>query len=66
MPLPQGSYDFQMVGYANGQPVDDAAVESFARVLEARRDADGTRLVLEGGREVAMEDVTAMRAAPEG
>jgi flagellar basal-body rod modification protein FlgD len=63
LPLAAGSYSFQMVGYAEGQPIDSAPVESFGRVVEARRDPDGTRLVLEGGREIALDAVTAMRGA---
>lgn len=62
MPLPSGSYSFQMVGYIAGQPVDTAGVESFAQVVEARRDASGTRLVLSGGREVGVEAVTGLRS----
>lgn len=61
MPLPPGSYAFQMVGYVAGQPVDTAAVETFAEVVEARRDPDGTRLVLAGGREVALDAVSGLR-----
>jgi flagellar basal-body rod modification protein FlgD len=62
MALPAGSYSFQLVGYVDGQPVDSAAVETFAQVVEARQDSDGTRLVLVGGREVALEAVSGLRS----
>jgi hypothetical protein len=36
-------------------------VESYADVIEVRTSTDGNRLVLSGGIEVEMSDVTALR-----
>ena len=64
MPMPMGNYSFEMMGYVSGQVVDSGAVESYAEVLEARNDAGTTVLVLSGGRQVPLDEVTAVRSGP--
>lgn len=61
MPLPSGTYRFEVVGEAAGLPVEGGPVESYGEVIEARRDGDTTMLILAGGREVSLSEVTALR-----
>jgi flagellar basal-body rod modification protein FlgD len=62
MPLPEGAYSFEVVGFSNGSPVSAAPVESYARIAEARMAGGEVRLLLEGGVEVAASAVTALRS----
>ena len=63
LPLPAGSYSFEVSGYKGEQLVGATQAEAYARVVEARRDEAGTTLVLAGGREVPLGAVSALRAA---
>lgn len=63
LPLPAGSYSFEVSGFKGEQLVGATQAEGYARVVEARRDETGTTLVLAGGREVALAAVSALRAA---
>ena len=61
-PLPNGIYRLSLENYSGEQQLGDAtAVESYAKILEARGGANGPTLVLAGGVEVAATDVTALR-----
>ena len=63
MPLPNGSYSFEVAGFLGDQPTGvTAPAETHAEVIEARRDPAGTRLLLADGRDVALDSVTALRA----
>ncbi|MDP3262469.1 MAG: flagellar hook capping FlgD N-terminal domain-containing protein [Tabrizicola sp.] len=60
-PLPEGRYQIALESWKGEQLIDTRAVEHYARVIEARGGSDGTRLVLEGGIEVAASAVTGLR-----
>lgn len=61
MPLPQGKYQIALESWTDEQMIDTRAIEHYALVIEARGGSDGTRLVLEGGVEVAASAVTGLR-----
>jgi len=61
-PLPAGVYSLSLENYRGEEQIGTAsAVESYARIVEARGGAGGTALVLAGGIEVAATKVTALR-----
>ncbi len=61
-PLPNGIYSLGLESYSGEQQLGDAsAVESYARILEARGGANGPTLVLAGGVEVNATEITALR-----
>lgn len=60
-PLPEGRYQIALESWNGEQLIDTHAVEHYARVIEARGGSDGTRLVLQGGIEVAASAVTGLR-----
>ncbi|MGM0583792.1 MAG: flagellar hook capping FlgD N-terminal domain-containing protein, partial [Pseudomonadota bacterium] len=63
---PPGRYAFS-VDYMSGDEVlGSAEGRTYARVRELRLNEDGPRLVLEGGSEVAADDVAALRAPASG
>ena len=61
-PLPQGPYDLTVEYTVAGDVVSRREVDSYSRILEARRTGVGTELVLENGRVVPADDVAALRA----
>jgi flagellar basal-body rod modification protein FlgD len=63
MPLPGGSYQLTLESRNGEQVISTTATEHYARVIEVRGTADGTKLVLEGGVEVPAAQVTALREA---
>lgn len=63
LPLGDGLYSFEVVGLVAGEIVASRPVEGYAEVVEARRDDGATVLVLDGGREIALGEVTALRGA---
>lgn len=66
-PLPSGTYSFALESLAAGERIGIAPATHYARVQEARRDADGqVQLVLPGGATVRASEVTALRAAASG
>lgn len=61
-PLPNGVYALSLESYSGEQQLGDAAaVESYAKILEARGGANGPTLVLAGGVEVNATEITALR-----
>lgn len=60
-PLPDGVYSLTLESYSGETLLGEAAVESYARILEARNGANGATLILEGGVEVASSKITALR-----
>lgn len=62
--LPYGRYDVTLESFAGDQLLGSGAVQSYARILEVQGGAQGTRLVLAGGIEVAATAVTALRTPP--
>lgn len=62
-PLPEGRYDITLESWQGETMLDTRPVEHYARVIEARGGTGGTRLVLEGGVEVAATAVTGLRLA---
>ena len=60
---PFGSYSFQVESWREGSRIDTAPAQQYDRVREAQITADGaTSLVLEDGRMISAEAVTALRS----
>jgi flagellar basal-body rod modification protein FlgD len=64
-PLRPGYYALSLESRSGDTVIATTPLEHYARVTEARSTPDGTRLVLEGGAEVAANRVTALRD-PQG
>jgi flagellar basal-body rod modification protein FlgD len=64
-PLPPGTYSIALESLNGEEVIATTPVEHYARVIEARGGATGTKLVLESGVEVLASDVTALRE-PQG
>lgn len=60
-PLPAGRYTLSVESQSGGRVIETAPVPAYARITEARRDGDGVMLVLQGGVQVAAEQVTGFR-----
>lgn len=60
-PLPLGHYGFEIVSLALGEEIGRDAVETYGRVREVRLGAGGAVLHLDGGGEVPVTAVTALR-----
>lgn len=61
-PYPAGLYSFRLESYdGNGALMGEDMVDVYARISEARGEANGTVLVLRGGVTVLSDDVTALR-----
>lgn len=58
---PNGSYSFEVESRGNGELLSIDPVQSYSRVIEARRTADNVELVLAGGGAVDAGDVTGLR-----
>lgn len=63
--LPPGNYSLSLESRTGEKVIATTPMEHYARVIEARGGPQGTRLVLEGGAEVAASRVTALRD-PQG
>lgn len=61
MPLPHGVYTVTLESLNGEEVIDSRPVEYYALVNEARGGPEGTKLVLNGGIEVAATDITALR-----
>jgi flagellar basal-body rod modification protein FlgD len=61
--LPHGRYTLELESYRGDDMLTRQPVEHYARIIEARGGATGTRLLLEGGIEVAAAKITALRAS---
>lgn len=64
-PLPAGTYSLALESLNGEQVIATTPVEHYARVIEAKGGAGGTKLVLEGGVEVLASAVTALREPQE-
>ncbi len=62
-PLPEGRYEISLESWRGEELIDSRAIEHYAKVIEARGGPGGTKLVLEGGIEVAAASVTGLRLA---
>lgn len=60
-PLPDGIYSLEVENYRGETQDQSGAVELYGRVTEVRALDDGLVLRIEGGREVAVDAVTAIR-----
>ncbi|QYX57107.1 flagellar hook assembly protein FlgD [Roseovarius sp. SCSIO 43702] len=60
-PLPPGTYAVRAESYSGEALLGSHPAEQSLRIVEARNDADGTRLVLETGQEIGAEEVIALR-----
>jgi flagellar basal-body rod modification protein FlgD len=60
-PLPPGTYQLSLESRIGEDVVSTTAMEHYARVIEVKGTAEGTKLVLEGGIEVLAAQVTALR-----
>ena len=61
-PLPEGRYAFELRAVGSDGVEVASPVLSYARVAEIRPGSEGTRVVLQGGGEVAADEVVALRA----
>jgi flagellar basal-body rod modification protein FlgD len=61
-PFPPGQYTFNVESSAVGTVFSKDDAETYARIVEARRDGADTMLILEGGSSVTSDAVTALRA----
>ncbi len=60
-PLPTGKYSLTMESYSGDQLLATTPVQAYSRIMEARNGPLGTTLILEGGIEVAAQNITALR-----
>lgn len=60
-PLPRGTYTFELENYREGVQIENSVVEHYARITEVRGGPTGVTLVMNGGIEVAVGAVTALR-----
>lgn len=60
-PLPRGQYRLQVESRQGETVLQTDLAETYARITEARRGAEGVLLVLQGGIEAKATDVTALR-----
>ena len=63
MKLPDDRYGFAVESWRDGALIDTRAVETYTRVREARLVGGAAVLVLEGGGEIPVSEVTALREA---
>ncbi|MDP3960969.1 MAG: flagellar hook capping FlgD N-terminal domain-containing protein [Pseudorhodobacter sp.] len=61
-PLAAGTYSFQLESYVGSQLLATTAVDTYARITEVRGSPSGTTLILNGGIEVPVASVTALRS----
>jgi len=61
-PLATGTYSFQLESYAGSQLLATTAVDTYARITEVRGSPSGTTLILNGGIEVPVGSITAIRS----
>lgn len=61
-PLPTGPYRLTVESWNGDRQLATTAVQSYARITEARNGPDGVTLLLEGGISVKATEVTALRA----
>lgn len=60
-PLTNGLYSFEIENYNGEEFLSTTPVETYSRINEARAVGGRTVLILEGGYEIASDDVTALR-----
>lgn len=61
MPLPSGSYTFEIESKSDGNTLDTTPVAAYVEIMEARYDGGATMLVLPGGYFVDSSSVTGLR-----
>ena len=59
--LPDGTYSFVTESRRNGEVIREDAVGVYARITEARTDAEGLRLIFEDGGSALASEVDALR-----
>ncbi len=64
--VPEGTYSFELRSFEGEDLLRTDIVEHYALVTEARGEADGVFLVLQGGGKVAAAEVTALRRPTTG
>ncbi|MCV6823061.1 MULTISPECIES: flagellar hook capping FlgD N-terminal domain-containing protein [Halocynthiibacter] len=60
-PMLHGNYSFSLESYSEGEQLATKQIESYSQVVEARQDGGTTKLVLDSGAIVAVDEVTALR-----
>ena len=60
--VPSGLYSIHAESFDAGESLGQRHLETYGLIKEARITDDGLRLVLDGGVEIAADDVTALRA----
>jgi flagellar basal-body rod modification protein FlgD len=63
-PLPPGQYRLSLESRNGERVIATTPMEHYALVIEARGSPGGTKLVLDGGAEIAASQVTALRVPP--
>lgn len=59
--LPPGTYDLSVESFTGEEIVETTPVQVHGRIVEARREADQTVLVMENGQEVGASDILGLR-----
>ena len=60
-PLPAGTYALTLESYKGDELLAANPVEAHGRIVEARNESGQTILVMEGGQEVAADDILGLR-----
>lgn len=61
--LPSGKYSFELIATGADGETETIPVSAYTRIVEARSVSGGVVLGLEGGAEIASDDVSALRSA---
>ncbi|WP_037228228.1 flagellar hook capping FlgD N-terminal domain-containing protein [Roseobacter sp. GAI101] len=60
-PFANGLYTFGVESKASGQVISTTPAESYSRIVEARIENSGSRLILAGGSEITADQIRALR-----
>lgn len=65
-PLPRGRYSFEVTAFVGEENLGSVRAEPYHRIIEVRLDPSGHRLVLEGGGEIAPDQLRGLRRDAAG
>ncbi len=63
-PFPRGQYSFVVESKSGEDVIASTPAAVYSKIIEARIEPSGARLILEGGSAISAEDVTALRTGP--
>lgn len=63
-PFPSGKYSFAVESTSGNEVLATTPAETYSRIVEARIESTGPRLLLSGGESISTTDVKALREAP--